>query len=175
MIMPLSDPAMAVPTPSDPLAGERGLTLTELTIVGVLATIVMLALTTFYFNSQQVWIAGSTQALAQRDGTLLVEELRRRVHEAQVASVDTTDAAHHQLSLMYAGPTPPVDFRWDSSDQRVHLLVNGIDKGPVVDTPVSRMQFTTQGAAMVDLTLLELRTANGDSVRTASRFALLGQ
>jgi len=122
-----------------------------------------------------VWIAGSTQTMAQRDGTTLVEALRRQVHAAQTATVDTSDPAHHQLSLSFPSGNPPVDFRWDSTDHRVHMLVGGNDRGPVVETPVTRIQFSTRGADIVELTLLELRTANGDSVRTGTRFALLGR
>ena len=54
---------------------ERGLTLTELVVVGVLATLVMLALTGFYFNSQRTWLEGSSQALTQREATLALEHL----------------------------------------------------------------------------------------------------
>jgi len=168
----------APPTSSRPGTGERGLTLTELVIVGLLAIMVMMALTAFYINSQQVWVDGSTQAMAQRDGSLLVEALRRRVHEAQQASVvtNTPDSLHDQLSLLYASGNPiSVDFRWNPTDQCVHVIENGsTDRGAIADTPVSRFRLTTLNATMVELTQLELRTANGDSVSLASRFMLMG-
>src|SRR5438309_3642608 len=113
------------PTPSRPGTGERGLTLTELVIVGLLATMVMMALTAFYINSQRVWVDGSTQALAQRDGSLLVEALRGRVHEAQQAGLIWTDADHDELWLQYFPGDSTVYFRWGPADRRVHLWVNG--------------------------------------------------
>lgn len=175
---PLEAVHPAPPPPSRPGTGERGLTLTELVIVGLLAMMVMMALTAFYISSQQVWMDGSTQAMAQRDGSLLVETLRRRVHEAQQASVVTNmpDSLHDQLSLQYASGNPiSVDFRWNSGDQRVHLIENGsTDRGAIADTPVSRFRLTTLNATMVELTQLQLRTANGDSVSLTSRFVLLG-
>jgi hypothetical protein len=157
-----------------PSSNERGLTLTELTIVGVLATIVMLALTVFYFNSQQTWMAGSTQALAQRDATLLVDVMRRRIHEAQDYAVNPTN---DHLSLTYAvGVTPSsVEFGWDAAgDRKVHLIVDGVPQGIVIDTPLSKFVVTGLGPTTVELTTAELRTADGDSVAISSKFALLG-
>ncbi len=157
----------------DSRADERGVTLTELTIVGVLATLIMLGLTGFYLNSQKVWTDGSTQALAQRDATLLVEQLRLRVHGARAAVVSAQDVDHDVLTLDYeTGST--VQIQCNSLDQRVHALANGTtDLGPIVETPVTCLHFATY-SSMVDLSLAELRTANGDTVRIASRFALLG-
>jgi len=161
--------------PAASLRSERGVTLTELAIIGVLATMVMLALTGFYFNAQRLWVAGSTQAMAQRDATILVEEIRRRTHEAKDAIVDaTTDPVHHSLALSYEGSAPVTEFRWHSDDSRVHLEVGGDDEGAIVDSPVARFQFNTDGSKMVDLTILEIRTADGDSIQISSRFALLG-
>lgn len=153
---------------------QRGLTLTELTLVGILATVVMVALTTFYFNSQNMWIDGSTQALAQRDATLLVNQLRRNIHEARQALVGSTDAEHDHLTLEYA-VAPTVEYRWDNLDRKVHLLVGGIDNGPVIDTPVARFKLTTRDSTMVELQQAVLNTAQGDSVSIASQFALLGR
>ncbi len=143
--------------------------------MGLLATMVMIALTAFYISSQHVWIDGSTQALAQRDGTLLIDEMRRRVHEAKQATIASTDADHDQLTLVYAGTALTVDFVWNATDQRVHLFDSTfVDRGPIVDTPVTRFHLTTRDSTMVELTRLDLKTANGDSVSMASRFSLLG-
>lgn len=155
-------------------ADERGLTLTELTLVGILATIVMFALTTFYFNSQNLWIDGSTQVLAQRDATLLVNQLRRHIHEARQATVDPDPANPEcdHLTLEYA-PTKTIEYRW--KDGKVHLLEDGEDKGPAIDTPIVRFRLIKHGTTTVELLEAVLETAQGDKVTIASRFALLGQ
>lgn len=158
------------------LDNERGLTLTELTIVGALAIIVMLALTVFYFNSQRMWLAGSTQALAQRDATLLVEEIRKHVNGASSAFVDdVSDPIHNQLTLSYADNST-LELAWNSTDKRIHLMSDfgSEDHGPIVDSPVSRFELTSD-STMVELTLAELTTADGDSVRISSAFALMGR
>src|SRR5262249_1795121 len=135
-------------------------------------------LTMFYIGSQNVWIDGSTQALAQRDASLLVDVMRRQVHEANAAFVTSTDANHDQLTLSYAGSTRVVDFWWSAADPRVHLREtiggNVVEHGPVTDTPVTRFRLNTLSTTIVELTQLELTTANGDRVDMSTRFALLG-
>src|SRR5262249_37558194 len=59
-----------------PHAFARGFTLTEVMVVTVLAGVVTLGLITFYLNSQIMWTESSTQVLAQRDGTALLEAMR---------------------------------------------------------------------------------------------------
>ena len=158
-----------------PERSDRGVTLTELTVIGVLATMVMLALTGFYFNSQQVWVSGSTKAIAQRDATILVEEIRQRANEASDAVVDATaDPLHHDLTLKYEGGST-VQFEWHADDSRIHRREDGTDEGAVAETPVTRFQLTTLDTNLVELTLLEMRSESGDSVRVSSRFALLGK
>ena len=58
-----------------PPLSERGLTLTELTIVGVLACLVMLGLVGFYMSSQGVWMDASAQAITQREATSVIDEI----------------------------------------------------------------------------------------------------
>src|SRR5258706_10201953 len=122
--MPGPGPGPRRRAPFRPLANERGLTLTELTVVGVIATLVMVGLTVFYYNSQSAWIDGSTQALAQRDATMLVDALSRRVHEADSAGVAQTgpftDLQHHRLLLFYRDGHM-AEFRWNDIDRRLHL------------------------------------------------------
>ncbi len=156
---------------------DRGLTLTELTIIGILATIVMLALTGFYFGSQQLWIDGSTQAMTQRDATLLVETLRARVHGADTALVaqGKPDANHDELTLGYAHSDTSLTFRYDDGDGRLHLYVNGVDdQGPVVPSMV-RVFRVLADTTLVDLTELDVRSVNGDIVQMSSRFGILGK
>ncbi len=155
---------------------ERGLTLTELAIVGMLATMVMLALTGFYFNSQKMWLDGSTKALVQRDATLLVDELGRSIHQAGSAVVTTSDPIHNQLALFDTHSTPLGGFAWNAGDSRIHRMSpSGDDLGPVVDSPTLLFQLSTFGNSLVRLDALELVSADGDTVRMASKFALLGQ
>lgn len=158
-------------------ARERGLTLTELTIIGILATIVMLALTGFYFSSQQLWMDGSTQAMAQRDATILVDAIRARAHEADDALVEVgkPDADHDALTLAFANHDTTVTFQYDPADTRMHLYYNGVDDmGPVIFSPVKRFHVSYT-SPLIDMPDLDIRSANGDSVQMSTTFALLGK
>lgn len=158
---------------------ERGLTLTELMIVGMLATIVMLALTGFYFNSQRVWMDSSTKALAQRDGSLILDHLAQRVHEAGAILVTPTDALHDQVALYdsLGNPTPMRTLRCEA-DSRIHEWepdVGGVDLGPIADSKVVRLQAVSIGDTVLALSVLELVSEDGQHVKLASRFRVLGR
>lgn len=156
------------------LASQAGLTLTELMLVGALAIIVMLGLTGFYFNSQRMWLSGSTQAMTQRDASLLLDVIGKAVHEADSAVVTMSDPNHHVLELFVLN-TPVARFETDDVDGRVHRYVDADDQGSVVESKCSRLQFNTIDSTLVELTLAELVTAQEDTVRIASRFQLLGR
>jgi Tfp pilus assembly protein PilW len=152
---------------------ERGLTLTEVVIVGVLAILVMLSLSGFYINSQSTWLEGSSQAVTQRDATLVVEHLADRVHEAASASFSPGTGQHHTLTLFDHDGVQTYQFAIDPSDSLLHEYATATldDKGPIVTSIVNRFQVQT-GGALVDLTMLDLRSANEDTVKISSRFAL---
>ena len=152
----------------------RGFTLIELAVVGVLATIVMLGLTAFYFNSQSSWLDGSTQALAQRDGTLLVERITRGARQSAKAQLDVSDPSHHKLLLYDRGSLQPVHAFWrKDGDELVHEGPNpAVDRGAVVTSRVARFQFTMIDSALVELSLLELRSETGRLIPFRARFAL---
>lgn len=156
------------------LRSQRGLTLTELTVVGVLATIVMLALTGFYFNSQRTWLEGSSQALTQREATLFSEHLGARVHAAASAQVQDNDP--FDTLTLYA-PPPGNDqlwqFRVEGPDSLIHEFEGSglIDNGPVVTSKAVRFQVT-KSDSIVELVVIELASATGDRVKLGSRFVL---
>lgn len=157
------------------LRSERGLSLTELVIVGVLATLVMIGLVGFYINSQATWTDGSTQAQAQRDATLLLEVMADSVRSASTAVVDSAGSTFSTLHLYaYGDPVNEVcRFWWNPDDSKVHLW-SRFDgpHGPVIDSQVDQFQLSPIDNSLIELTLLKVRTADGQVVQTGSRFAL---
>lgn len=154
---------------------ERGLTLTEVTIVGVIAVLVMLTLTSFYFNSQRTWIESSTKAVAQREATLIVEHLSEHLQGANSYNVDATgDSLHHTITMWDAEANQTRQFVWRSSDGRVHELEGPDlnDLGPISTSRVERFQFAGVNSSLVELRALELVSADGDTVHMSSRFKL---
>ena len=160
-----------------PLRSERGLTLTELAIVGVLATMVMVGLVGFYINSQATWTDGSTQAQTQREATVLLEVMADSVRNSSKAIVtDSPDSLHSMLHLYAFGQlTEKYFFWWSASDSLVHsgTAISGAgDRGPVVNSKIEVFKLRTLDSTLVEMNLLRARTAGGQVVRTATRFAL---
>jgi len=155
---------------------EKGLTLTEVTLVGVIAVLVVLALTSFYFNSQRTWIESSTKAVAQREGTLIAEHLAQHVRAAGSYGVtEGPDSLHQTLTLWLAGSTEQYkQFTWYAGDGMVHELDGPLldDRGPISSARVERFQLTPIHPGLLELTALELSSVNGERVRLSSRFAL---
>jgi len=159
------------------LRSERGLSLTELAIIGVLATLVMIGLVGFYINSQATWVDGSTQAQTQRELTLLTEVMGDAIHSSSRAWVSgSPDSLHSMLHLYgYKGQTEKY-FIWWKDDSTVHVgtgLTPPGDHGPVIASKVETFQLhCSKDSTLVELTLLQARTAQGQVVRTATRYAL---
>jgi Tfp pilus assembly protein PilW len=151
-----------------------GLTLVEVTIVMVLATLVMMGMISFYISSQSTWIASSTQALAQRDATLLIETISDRVRAASLAEVqDDPDSLHQCLILRDQDLNEFWRFWWTDSLVHQGRGVNGADenRGPVVASRVTRFQLDTL-TRLVEIRLVELRAGDGRLVRMSSAAAL---
>lgn len=152
----------------------RGITLVELTIVSALAMLVILAMIGFYISSQSSWMAGSSQALAQRDATQLLEAISNRVRSAAHAEVDRTDPLHHTLILRDAAQADSWRFWWDGNDRRIHQgpsMHPDSDRGAVVNTPVTRFQLDTL-TRLVEIQMIELQADDGRAVRISSAAAL---
>ncbi len=149
--------------------GERGLTLMEVTIVMALAALVVMGMIGFYISSQATWMDGSTQAITQRDATLLVETLSENVRQAAFADVTSDpDSVHRTLTLFRNDGTTMRAFWWSPGDSLVHQgPAAGQDAGPVVASKVTRFQLDTL-TNMVTIRLVELRAGDGQLVRMAS-------
>ncbi len=165
-----------------PGAGQRGMTLVEVSVVMVLATLVVTGLIGFYISSQTLWMQGSAQALAQRDATLLVEALSDTVRQyAHAVVFDSPDGLHQGVALYAQGDvTERCRFWWSERDARIHYA-QGMgssgpatrvdDFGPVVPSLVARFQLAATGTA-VEIRLLSIRSAEGDVIQMTGAAAL---
>lgn len=156
-----------------PGRNERGLTLTEITVVTVLATVVMLGLTGFYLSSQFTWIDGSAKAMAQREGTFLLDTIRDSTH---TAGVYVADPITHQISLYKVGETNTAFyvFRWDPSteDSAVFAGPPGAEKR-FTESRVRRFDVAPVDSSVLEVSTLEVVSATGQTITFRSRFALL--
>jgi Tfp pilus assembly protein PilW len=151
----------------------RGLTLIEVVIVMALSTLVVMGMIGFYVSSQSTWMSGSTQALAQRDATLLIESITDSVRAAALAEVkDVPDPAHQCLILYDRDLVESWRFWWNPNDSLVHQGRGlSLDRGPVVASRVTRFELDTLDR-LVRIRLVELRAGDGQLVRMTSAAAI---
>jgi Tfp pilus assembly protein PilW len=156
------------------IRNERGLTLMELTVVFVLATLVMAGLVGFYLNSQATWLDGSTQAQAQREETLIIQSLADSIHTADKATVTNYPPGDplHQMVTLFRNNNPFYAYWWSPADSSIHGgLGPGIgDKGPLMTSKVTIFQMQSAGDTLIVLSLLEAHNAGSDLTRIASSF-----
>jgi hypothetical protein len=153
---------------------ERGLTLTELTVVTVLASVVMLGFTGFYLSSQFTWIDGSAKAMSQREGTFLLDTMRDSTHTAYWYDADPVA---HQLSLYKIGESNAFYvFRWDPGRSDSAMLAGppGAEKR-ILESRVRRFDIAFIDSSVVELSALELVSATGQTAVFRTRFALLNR
>ncbi len=142
---------------------ERGLTLMEVTVVGVLAAIVMLALTGFYMNSQGTWMDASAQALTQREASLILGTIADSVHAGSSATIGA-----QTLVLNDASGNERCRFWLDPSDSLIHLGASqpgqpSVDQGPIARSIALEFDVTLE-PQLVHVTNLTLRSAQGRRV-----------
>lgn len=155
---------------------ERGLTLTELALVGAMGFLVMSAIMAFYMNCQSVWVDASSKSIAQREVTGLSEHIAEQVHRYGSARV-TQNSSECSLLLYDANNTaglPQYTFRWKSADSLIHEQKAD---GPVVTnvtSVVERFQFAPRSDddPIVELQELRLRSAEGWRVSLSTSMAL---
>lgn len=157
-------------------SGQRGVTLVEVVVVGVLATIVMLAITGFYINSQGTWIEASSQAVTQREATVVLQAISEKAHQAYGA--DVTGA--RTILFFVPGPAPggmELCRFWVADDSLMHWGDPGApDRGPLATSKVTRFDLAgSPDSTMVKVLALEMRSANGRLVRLSTNAAFLNR
>jgi len=151
---------------------ECGITLTELTIVMVLAALITVGLVTFYLNSQGLWLDASSQALTQRDATLVLERITRQVHQSARAEVAHDPDSLHQALSVYDIAGRETRFYWDPADSLIHSSSPDHPKeGPIANSKVDRLQFDRDGG-LVYLRRLSMRSGTGERIEMSSSMTL---
>ena len=157
-------------------AGSRraaGFTLLELMVVITLAGVVSLGLVAFYLNSQMLWMDASTQALAQRDATIIMETIREEAETSESALIQSVGGENNEV-IFYRGPVQQGTFFWRPADSLVHYLNGSADRGPLVPTKVERfyVSLDTTGLPLLNVDTLRVRSTNGQRVQISGGFAM---
>jgi prepilin-type N-terminal cleavage/methylation domain-containing protein len=83
---------------------RRGVTLVEILVATAIFAIVAVAVGSFYVSTQRAFDYGSAQAFAQQQGTMLQEELQRRLQRAVDFAVTSCGSGTATASVRYALP-----------------------------------------------------------------------
>jgi len=149
-------------------------TLTELTIVMVLASLVMTAIVGFYLNSQATWMDASAQAITQREATTLTQGISDSIH---VAGWAVPSASNDQLDLFRKeGDADPFhSFWWDSYDSLLHEGPNREqDHGAMGTSTVERFVCTIDNPGLVRVTV-QLRSAERQRIMVSTSAAMINR
>ena len=139
---------------------ERGLTLVEVTVVMVLASLVMVGLVGFYISAQTTWLAASSQAVTQREGTLALEAIADSTRRSVQAVVSAgPDPQHDQLTLTDGLGNLTV-FSWHADDSLLYWRYAGGDEKKLINSRVRRFVLSTDDT-MVTVVSLEVIDPNG--------------
>lgn len=143
---------------------QRGLTLTELTIVMVLAAVAMTGLVAFYLNAQGVWIDASSQAVTQREGTLVLDGITARASMATRA-IASGPAGQRTLKLQFDSTFPDSVYYYWWQDSLIYdgPVLNTSSRGALLASRVERFEVTANDT-FVRVLELRLRTPNGERI-----------
>jgi Tfp pilus assembly protein PilW len=153
------------------------MTLTEVTVVFVLSAILMTGLVAFYLNSQMVWTDGSTQAIAQREVTLVLEAITRRARASNGVTVQNTpDARHVTIAISRPGVTSSDSlyfYWWSPVDSLLHEGMRNIgdDHGAMLTSKVVCFAASAD-TALLRIDTLTVKTAQGVHVTMSTAAAM---
>ena len=154
----------------------RGFTFTELMVVMVLASVVTLGLVTFYLNSQIIWTGASTQVMAQRDATAILEVLRDSIQTASDALVLPVAGDPTNKQVFYTNGGVERHFSWDPADSCVHYGIGGNDGGVIAPTRVERFDLSfDQVNGILTVDTLRVRSSAGERVTLSTSIGLYNQ
>jgi Tfp pilus assembly protein PilV len=164
-----------------PRRGQEGLTLTEVTVVVVLAAVVMTGLIIFYLNAQAVWLDGSAQAITQRELTLTLSTINERARGGALALASGDPHVDLQLDVYDANHDPDSTFSfWLAPDSLIHngysqaTDISRRDLGAMMHSPVTVFAVRSD-ANMVYVDSIAALTPQGSRITMSSQVALMNR
>lgn len=154
-----------------PVCNQRGLTLIEFTMIAALGAVVMLTLSSFYLSAQRTWLDSSIQAVSQRDATLFLGEIGRRIEAADQVVVTTNNVD------LYTNSSQTGSISWSPSDSlaKIKDFAAGTETEWPANGRIRTLQFHAEGAdpRVVYLDSLRIETPAGRTIYLSSVFGVL--
>lgn len=160
-------------------AATSGFTLIEMAVVMALSAVVTLGIVAFYLSAQGTWTDASAQAVAQRDGTTLLNSIAPRAHAAGYAQVVPNAVDPRNCEIVFydkeVAGLPLSSFKWFDTDSMVHSGdgLGNYSAGPVVQTKVARFHCSwNDSLGMIAVDTLRMVSASGEAVTLKSSYGL---
>ena len=151
---------------------NRGIGLAELLIATLVGVIILLGIGSFYISSIRFYEQSSSQTFLQRQGTMIMDEMSRRIRFANGLVEDPPADCPATPSLKVTQPGL-IGFYcfYQSSDQLLERLPDGSDFNLLEGTPrpisVSNVVFTAIGGRRVTIGF-QLNDETGNSMAFAT-------
>jgi hypothetical protein len=126
----------------------------------------------FYLSSQATWVDGSTQAISQREASVILGALTDSLRRAASASVfPSPDTLHQGISMRNSSGSEFYRVWWHSGDSLVHATLPNGDHGAIGLSKVEVFKFG-RADSLVQLRLLQVRSPGGERVQLATTIKL---
>ena len=137
-------------------------------VTGV-AALGMLGIVFFYLSSQATWLEGSTQAISQREASVILGALTDSLRSAASASVfNSPDSLDQGISIKDGTGAEYFRLWWNAGDSLVHEKVRtGSDLGAIGRSTIEVFRFG-RADSLVELRLLQVRSPSGERVKLAT-------
>ncbi len=135
---------------------NRGLGLLELLVTTLVGVVILLGISSFYLATVRFYEQSSSQTFLQRQGTLIIDEMTRRIRFANGLIQDPPSDCPATPSLKVTQPSVTGFYCfYQSGDQLLERLPDGTDfnllRGSPAPLTVSNLVFTAVGGKRVTI------------------------
>jgi prepilin-type N-terminal cleavage/methylation domain-containing protein len=155
---------------------DAGFTLIEVMVVLALSAMVTLGIVAFYLSAQATWTDSSSQVMAQRDASSVLEAIAVRARDASSATIINDAGTQNSTLVLYRKDlTERARIFWSDKDSLIHFSdsADSIDQGPLVGTRALRFSCSTvDSLGLVSVDSLRMISASGQVVSVSSAFGM---
>lgn len=158
----------------NPIRNARGLTLVEFTIVATLGAVVVLTISGFYLSAQSMWLDSSVQAVSQRDASLFLGEIGRRIEAADRVEPGVTP---HEIEL-YLNDVQTGLITWTPGNKHAQITDFEGGSGTPTDWPangaMAALEFRIEQSnpRVVYVDSLRIVSPSGEPIYLSSAFGV---
>lgn len=125
---------------------ERGYTLVEVIVAGLLGAFVLFSTEVAWWNSTQVVVRGTSELDVTRDAAFLLDSVCDAARSAATFTVANYGSKTNNLVVLYAsGGSEKARFYWNPTDNKLYYGKNGATPYKFTASTVQSLAFTANG------------------------------